>query len=361
MDWSYEIMHLEDPAARISSDGLCRIFNEALLPYNLWLEEDTDISTRVNNLNNFYYWCASRVLTLDRIYAKEILNAIGASQGTTDRERAVISLSYHCVTLTDVFWTRAADEKVSFQDLNLYSHSLSDAFVDVSLFGKNLTVENAELLAPADSAGDVSTQGAVPKAWIKRDGIFYLLKDGGPRDVEAELLASRIARCFAVDQVLYEPFQYAGAKVSASRLITSPEKSIVPMEYAEIYAANHDTTRREMIERCDAYGFHMMNIIDYLIGNTDRHWGNWGFLIDNRTNLPEKLHPLMDFNKAFLAYDTLEGARCMTTDSPMSQMEAALQGARAVGLNQTCEIKKEWFLKETDREMFFRRLQKLQK
>ena len=38
----------------------------------------------------------------------------------------------------------------------------------------------------------------------------------------------------------------------------------------------------------------MMNIIDYLTGNTDRHWGNWGLLIDNRTNQPVRLHDLID-------------------------------------------------------------------
>ena len=177
-EWTYEIMHLEQPVAEISSDGLCRIAAPSFLPYNLYLQEEDDISVRIDNLSNFYYWCASRVLTLDRVYAKEVLNAIGATQSATDKDRAKISLSYHCVTLTDVFWVRQKNEEVSFDKLNLYTHSLSDAFVDVSLLGRNLTVENAELLKPQDTAGDVSTQGAVPKAWIKRDGHFILLKDG---------------------------------------------------------------------------------------------------------------------------------------------------------------------------------------
>lgn len=367
MDWTYEIMHIDMVVARLSSDGSCRIFAPAFLPYNLYLEEEDagDISVRLNNLTNFYYWCASRVLTLDRVYAKEVLNAIGAVQAATDRERAAISLSYHCVTLTDVFWARAEGEKASFEELNLYAHSLSDAFVDVSLRGKDLTVENAQLLRPADAAGDVSTQGAVPKAWIRREGHFYLLKDGSERDVKAELLASRIARCFDVDQVLYEPFVYKGVNVSSSRLITSPERSIAPMEYMEIYAANHDTTGRDLISRYDVYGYHMMNIIDYLVGNTDRHWGNWGFWIDNRTNLPVKLHPLMDLNRAFLAYEDLEGAISLTGLTAgagrMSQLEAAERGVEAVGLNQIREVQGEWFEDAAVREMFFKRLHALEK
>ncbi len=76
------------------------------MPYHLYLEEGTDIDTRINNLTNFYYWCATRLLTLDRQYAKESLNSIGASQAATERDRAQIALSYHCLTLTDIHWVK---------------------------------------------------------------------------------------------------------------------------------------------------------------------------------------------------------------------------------------------------------------
>ena len=55
-----------------------------------YLEEERDFDTLINNMNNFYIWCASRVLSLDRKYAKEILNSIGMAQATTDRDRAKI-------------------------------------------------------------------------------------------------------------------------------------------------------------------------------------------------------------------------------------------------------------------------------
>ena len=42
--------------------------------------------------------------------AKEILNAIGAVQATTDKERAMISIAYHGVSLTDVYWIKADGE-----------------------------------------------------------------------------------------------------------------------------------------------------------------------------------------------------------------------------------------------------------
>ena len=100
----------------------------------------------------------------------------------------------------------------------------------------------------------------------------------------------------------------------------------------------------------------MMNIIDYLVGNTDRHWGNWGFLVDNRTNKPLRLFPLMDFNKAFQAYDTLEGSRCLTAPETMSQMDAAKRAVQQIGLNQREEVKEDWFSDPVQGRMFQKRL-----
>ena len=129
------------------------------------------------------------------------------------------------------------------------------------------------------------------------------------------------------------------------------------MEYFEVYAANHGITALEYILQLDGYSYYMMNIIDYLVGNTDRHWGNWGFFVDNNTNKLQGLYSLMDFNKSFLSYDTIDGAKCQTTDKKITQREAAIEAVNKVGLNQISEVQKEWFFNEAEREMFFKRLE----
>ena len=154
----YEIMHRENCVAQISTAGECKIHLEDFMPYDLVLEESNDFDERINNVTNFYYWCASRMLTLDRTYAKEILNSIGASQSVTDRDRARIALSYHCLSLLDVFWVKEKNEIVRFEDINLYTHSLSNALVDIALCGHQMTVTNVHLLA-----NDLSTGGVLPE------------------------------------------------------------------------------------------------------------------------------------------------------------------------------------------------------
>ena len=357
-DWSrIYIMHKDRRVATIHKNGRCTIYYPSFMPYNLYLEKEDDLDTRLSNLSNFYYWCSSRLLTLDRKYAKEIMNSIGAMQAVTDKDRAMIAISYHCLSLTDVFWVKMNCEELEFSQISLYRHSLSNAFADVSLRGITLTVQNAELISDQDVAGDIGTQGVAPKAWIRRDDGFYLFKDGDERDVEAELLASKIVGCFDVDHVSYSKDSFSKCEVSKCKIITSEEFGIVPFEYVSVYCENHDKEPLDFVLKHDSYQFYMMNIIDYLIGNTDRHWGNWGFAVDNKTNGLQKLYPLMDFNKSFNAYDSVDGARCLQTDKCVSQKEAAVEAVREVGLNLEREIEPELFENDEIRQMFYRRLE----
>ena len=312
----YHVMHMENCVAQVSTAGECKIYLEDFMPYDLVLEESDDFDDRINNVTNFYYWCASRMLTLDRTYAKEILNSIGASQSVTDRERAQIALSYHCLSLLDVFWVKEENETIRFEDINLYTHSLSNALVDIALRGHQMTVTNAHLLA-----NDLSTGGCYPKAWVRKDDGFYLYKDGGQDAVEREVLASKICRCFDCHQVLYEQGMFENEPVSISKIMTSQRYSLVTYAAYDVYCTNHDWNTLDKILELDAHGYYMMNILDYLVGN--------------ETNQPIRLHDLMDFNRAFQQYDTLDGANCLTVGKRhLRQREAALEAVRNIDLNQ---------------------------
>lgn len=352
----YEILHGEKIVADIDKKGRCHIYKKEFMPFSLYLDEvDNDFDTQINNVFNFNFWCASRILTLDRKYAKIILNTLGLSQATTDKERAQIALSYHCLSLTDIYWVRNSSESVVFRDINLYENHLENALVDVSLRGKQITLQNRNLEKGIEK--DLSTNGCFPKAWIRNDNQFELLKGGNPIAVRNEILASKICQCFQCSQVIYKEGSYNGELVSISSIFTSKEYSIASKEAFDIYAVNHDIDPMEYILSLDAYSYYMMNILDYLTGNTDRHWGNWGFLIDNQTNTPISLHPLMDFNQAFTAYDTIEGVNCLTTPTQMTQKEAAIEAVKQIGLNQINSINPDWFQQDQQKyEMFLTRL-----
>lgn len=359
----FQIMHMEKCVATITTHGKVTVNADTFLPYDLYFEEEDqdDIDVRINNLNNFYHWCASRVLSLDRTYAKALLNSIGAAQAVTDLERAKISQSYHCVSLTDVFWVRKEGERITFAELNLYDNPLNEAIVELSLKGRQMTVTNHEM------APDLSTKGCFPKAWIREKTGFKLLKDGGVESVQRELLASQICQCFDIRQVKYREYLYKGEPVTESDIITSKEYSIVSKMAFDIYACNHDLDTYEVCKSLDPITYYGMNILDYLTGNTDRHPENWGFLIDNSTNDYVSLYPIMDFNQCFLSYDTIDGANCQTVPwipgkGTITQREAAIEAVKKIGLPQIKEMDmSEFGDRKKEADMFQLRLQELRR
>lgn len=127
---------------------------------------------------------------------------------------------------------------------------------------------------------------------------------------------------------------YRGRSVSCCELITSKGKSIVFVGDMVAYFSRENTNPWKLAYENDPYGLYMMNIIDYLVGNTDRHMRNWGFWVDNESNTPQKLFPLMDFNRCFQSYDSIEGAQCYTLMEEMPQKTAAITGVQAIGINQ---------------------------
>jgi hypothetical protein len=338
---AYELMHRDKVVAIIDTKtGYNRIENANFMPYSLYLEDVTGVESAVQNINNFYYWCATRLLSLDRKYAKELLNSIGAKQALTDKDRAQIALSYRCLSLRDLYWIRKEGETVLFRNVDLYRHSLDNALVDIALKGRNLTINNSSLIA-----SDLSTSGVFPKAWLRAKNGFVLLKDGGHSVVYREYLASEIAKCFTNDSLEYRLINYQGELVTECDIITSLDYSIVAMEDFEIYCMNNDINFHDYVKKLDAKNYYLMNIIDYLVGNTDRHMGNWGLLINNKTNKPIKLYPLMDFNKSFEAYDSLEGGRCLTVPGIKSQRDAALEAVKILqGLQLIKSIPEDLFI-----------------
>lgn len=338
----YELMHRDKIVAVINTKtGYNKIENAAFMPYSLYLEDVTGVDTAIENINNFYYWCATRLLSLDRKYAKELLNSIGARQALTDRDRGNIALSYRCLSLRDLYWVREQGETVLFRSVDLYRHSLNNALVDIALKGKNLTINNSSLIA-----SDLSTNGLFPKAWLRTNNGFVLLKDGGQSVVYREYLASELAKCFTTDSLEYRLSNYQGDPVTECDIITSLDYSIVAMEDFEIYCTNNDINLHDYVKKLDAVNYYLMNIIDYLVGNTDRHMGNWGLLINNKTNKPIKLYPLMDFNKSFEAYDSLEGGRCLTVPGTKTQKAAALEAVEELkGLHLIKAIPENLFIK----------------
>lgn len=274
------------------SKGSILIVNEKYLPFDIYLEESEDIDDRINNMVNFNAWSASRVLPLDREYAKEILNYYGLTQGFTDADRAKIAISTRCLSLNDCFWLRDEKESLTWKEVNLFDNSIENAIFEVALFGKTSAITNTELINP-----DLTTDGKAPKAWLRENSSFYLLKGNKDDSVRKEIEASHILNTLGIQNVGYNLYYFNNEPVSRCKCFTNEFVNFVRADWYHIWCLNHDQDITDYIFK-HKEAFDRMNLADYLIGNNDEHALNWGFLYDNNMSIIS-MNPLMDYDHAF--------------------------------------------------------------
>lgn len=317
------ILMLKDIAVMAIKDGVVQIFRPDLMPYGLVLEEEQDLDTRVNNIAVFNNWCSKRILSLDRKYAKQILNTLELPQAITDADRTKVALSYLCLSLQDAYWI-TDNQTLSWKSVNLFQNHLSSVLVPVSLKGKSITLQNKHLISP-----DISTQGVAAKAWIKNGNNLLLYKGNTIEKVQGEVYASKIAEAIGANCVKYEQGVWEDAVVSISKCFTTQDIGFVPMSDLQVWLVNQDTSIDEFCLQHFKREYLLLNLIDYLIGNYDRHLGNWGVLVDERNSIVS-LAPLFDFDNAFK-----EGDLVSLTRTHATQREAAIE---AIELLELCDI-----------------------
>lgn len=283
------VLMCKDKVVCYYNKGVVKIVDR--LPYGLYLTEDDDLDSRVNNVTNFQSWCSRRMLTLDREHAKAILNSVGLRQAITDVDRMQISLQYKCLSLLDCYWVKAENDRAVWRDINLFQHSLNEA-VPVSLQGKSLTLENIRCISQ-----DIATNGVAPKAWVRTDLGVYLYKgDVGNNSVKREVEACKIVRSLAIaNTVRYTVEEYDNKPVSSCKLYTDESTSIVSLED---FITTHDVDESLYVD------LEKIILSAYILGDSDRHCGNV-FLEYNPDTNSLCVGPMLDFNHVFESEDSL--------------------------------------------------------
>lgn len=320
----YDVMYKDELLVTINRrTGEIQNRGNGIWPFSLYLEASNDIDDRVNNVTNFNWWCANRILTIDRKYAKEILNYYGYKQAVTDVERADAALTYGCVSLQDCFWVREHNTKTNWNSVNLFKNSLGSVIFEIALFGKSFTLTNCETVTP-----DISTNGVAPKAWRREEDGFYLLKSDVNNSVDREVEASKILNEIGIAVVQYDKQIYCNQPVSVCKCYTSEILYCTTAEKFRLWCENNDDDFLIFLKHYKDK-FSLMNLGDYLVGNNDRHQANWGFLFDESGIVG--FSPIIDFDHAFLG---TENEKCLPEffiGENKSQKEAAYEAIAKYG------------------------------
>ena len=122
----YIILSEDQKLVSISLTGSCKIYRKTLLPEGLKLVEtkEEDLDLQYENLQQFYHWCAGRLLEASEAVEEEAAGdkseAAGdesLKDGDTERKRAVKAVAARCLSAEDTYWVRRGFEKVHYSDV----------------------------------------------------------------------------------------------------------------------------------------------------------------------------------------------------------------------------------------------------
>ncbi|SCI18671.1 Phosphatidylinositol 3-and 4-kinase [uncultured Eubacterium sp.] len=334
-----------------NKDGSIMIYEEKLLPFSLQKEDLT-------YEDFFFNWLSVRPLSIGRTNAKAILNNAGIPQNSL-----TIARICHGMNLSDCYWVKEREEDTSWDKDNLYDHDMDPLYADTALTGKSHHLSKDKFHTP-----ELTAQGVSAKCWIKENDGIYLYKVG-----RKELPASEILDVLGIDHVHYEKAEQlkeylskdrikkiedVGEIIVRSKLITNQQQGIIPFEEFAVWCANQEIDDEyEEAKRRDEKSYYEMQIADYILNNSDRHVGNWGFYFDVEENKLQGMYPLMDHDHSFDEEETLMSQ----TNEGKTLLEAAriAQAQLNLPVKDILEIPKPEYLMDNEWEQVRKRVMML--
>lgn len=263
--------------------------NRAFLPLNLALTNE-----------GVERWLKHRTIPKNRAYVDALLSKTGLS---INRPLGIIAVCKG-LSLNDCYWVDQADDQTTFEKVNLYDNRFSQVLASIAFTGYGSIVRTSSLTSP-----EFSTNGMLPKCWRRVRGKIYLYKGGTSGfsntgfEPYSELYAYQVARTMGVNAIPYTLTKDLKKTLcSRCELFTSKEYSYMPVGQLvkrggmPAIRAYYATLGQEFVDALDD-----MIVFDAVICNTDRHYGNFGVLIDNATNRIAKPAPLFDHGNALFS------------------------------------------------------------
>ena len=204
----------------------------------------------------------------------------------------------HALSLNDTFWVRPADSALTWREASLYTNDFSEIISQAAFDG---TVSETDLSSTSPEFG---TDGYYAKCWVREGPDICLYKSGSAHyEIEplSEYLAAQLAAELCPGAVPYDMDYHHGKLVSKCPLVTSER---VGLAKASAVFRGEERTLPELLAYFANIGsedaFRRMCVLDAVILNTDRHYGNYGVLFDTDTLEIQSMAPVFDHNRSLL-------------------------------------------------------------
>ena len=284
--------------------------NRGLLPLDMGEPSEEHISK----------WLQRRTIPKNRAFVRTFLAKCGLS---ANRPMSIISVSKG-LSLNDSYWVVGEGFEGSFGQYNLYDNRFSQILAHIAFTGYGSSIRSSLASSP-----EFTTNGMLPKCWRRISGKIVLYKGGtsgasnAGNEPYSEFYASQVAEAMGIHAISYNLSKWKGILCSTCELFTSKETAYIPVgrvvtkggmkavaEYYRSLGPDFEKALRDML------------VFDAVICNTDRHFGNFGLLINSNTNEVSGPAPLFDHGNSLFNY---AGKEFMKDNSALDAYVKTLQ------------------------------------
>ena len=315
----YTLKHFDTDLIRFSADPQCSRPGYKIL----WVNKDKknlmphDLEVSEKGIEK---WIKQRNIPKNRAFVDAFLSKCGLN---ANRPLGIITVSKG-LSLNDCYWVVEEGFDEPFSRINLYDNRFSNILGYIAFTGYGSSPRSTFVSSP-----EFTTNGMLPKCWRRIDGKIFLYKGGTSGasntgfEPYSEYYAWQIAEALGIDAVPYGLSCWKGILCSTCGLFTSEKVSYMPVGKfvpEGSFDAVFDFYKKLGPKFVQA--LQDMLLFDAVIKNTDRHFGNLGFLLDSQINKIIAPAPLFDHGNALYS---MAGLDSFTSLNALEEYDKTLQ------------------------------------
>ncbi len=289
-------------------------FDTTLIKFNLTSSAIEGLSVEILEIDNRYkslfpidldpknngllQWLKRRVIPKNRAFVESFLAKLGLSVNDT---KGIINICKG-LSLNDCYWIVDETFDASFEKYNLYENRFDRILSTIAYTGYGDTIRSDFASTP-----ELTTDGMLAKCWRRINGKITLYKTGTTgaantgNEPYSEFYAFQIAKTMGLNAVEYKLSKWKGQLCSTCELFTNQKLSYIPTgrivtgwgAVIEYYKQLGESYYESLID---------MLIFDAVICNVDRHFSNFGLIVDNKTNQIVNTAPIFDNGLSLFNY-----------------------------------------------------------
>ena len=245
-------------------------------------------------------WLRHRTIPRNRAFVHAFLAKCNLS---SNRPMNIIAVSKG-LSLNDSYWVVENGDETSYDKVNLYDNPFSNILASIAFTGYGSSFRTSLMSSP-----EFTTNGMLRKCWRRISGKVYLFKGGTEGasntgfEPYSEFYAAQIAETMGIKAIPYNLSKWKGVLCSTCELFTDKDTAYVPVGRIvtkggmKAIQARYEQLGPEFLD-----ALRDMVLFDAVICNVDRHYGNFGFLVDSRKNEILAPAPLFDHGNSLFNF-----------------------------------------------------------